>query len=299
MLELSNTRASTARMCWMRYKWRYVDGLEPAVKPVALTLGSIMHEAFDGYYKGLDAPTIHRYIEQRFDEELSKVPYPDQDNLVIAKYTALGMWDGYPFKDKSEFESIESELEVRMPLQPDVVFIGRIDGKVKKDGVYWCRELKTSSLSQRQFEERCKTSAQASGYTVALISEGIDCKGVMFDYIKKPLLQQRKTETSEEYGRRIYADYRDSKRYSLYYGRHYAYRNPYELEFWTDSMKQLANDIIVREKADMWYRNYDACFPFGGACPYTKICHTKEPDSLTLQLYYTTREQREKEGVNK
>lgn len=295
MLELSNTRASTARMCWMRYKWRYVDGLEPAVKPVALTLGAIMHEAFDGYYKGLDVPTITRYIETRFDEELSKVPYPDQDRLVIAKHTARGMWAGYPYKDKKEFESIDSEVEIRMPLQPGVVFTGRIDGKVKKDGVYWCRELKTSSLSQRQFEERCKVSSQASGYTSALIAEGVDCKGVMYDYIKKPLLQQRKTETSEQFGQRIYQDYRDTKRHGLYYGRHYAYRNQHELDAWREGMEQIAEDIYSRTNNNRWYRNYDACFPFGGACPFFKICHAPKPDSLTLQLYYTTREQREKE----
>lgn len=296
MIKFSNTRASYARGCWQKYKFRYMDGLQPRRKAIPLTLGSIEHDAFDKYYKGASNNEVVDFICKEFDNAIAELPYPDQENLREAKYIALGMWRGYPHKDLNEFESIESEVEDTVELAPGIQFNFRVDGRVKKDGRLWLREMKCTGLSQRQFEGRARTSAQATGYTWGAKQLGYDVAGVMYDCLRKPRLRKRKDETIHDFGKRIIMDYSDPKRKESYYGRHFSYRNPVELEQWKVSMIEIAKETQRKMRDDSWYRNYDQCWNFNTECPYLKICHQPKPDNLTLQLYFTTREEREKEN---
>jgi hypothetical protein len=268
----------------MKYKWKYIDNLEPAVKSTQLTLGSIMHEAFELFYKGTDDFAIVKYIDQRFDEEISKQEASDIEDLIIAKYTARGMWLAYPYKNLKDFQEVYPEEESRVPIGSYELVI-KVDGRVKKDGVWWVRELKTTSATQKQFEQRASTSAQVTGYVYGLRKKGYDIKGVMFDYIKKPLLRKNRMEDMYNYGMRIMKDYRD--RPSMYFGRIFTYRTDHDLKLYEKDMLAVAGEMEKRKQSGEWYRNQDACWNFNAECPYKKICFAEQPDALTLELYFT------------
>lgn len=288
MLEISHSRSCIARACWMKYKWHYVDGYEPLRQSPSLSLGRIMHEAFDVYYKGMPQDLVRTYIITRFNDEISQLPLPDVEDLVVARYTALGMWDNYPYKDLTEFEDMASEEDFNVTLGKlrGVRYKGRIDGRVKKNGVYWVREFKTTGLSQRQFTGRVATSDQASGYVYAQRKMGHDVKGVMYDCIRKPSLYKRIDETIHDYGKRILQDYANKSKTKGYFERHYTYRNETELRYWEDGMVELVKEIRQRCRTGSFYRNTDACWSFNSECPYKKICFQDEPDPLTLMLFF-------------
>jgi len=290
MLELSYNNGSTFRSCQKKFYWRYVEHLEPVIKLPSLTLGAVLHDGFDQFYKGMADTDVYHFIGQKFNEEISKQEVSDQEDLLVAKYIALGMWLNYPYKKLKEYDSIESEERFEVPLCEGVKLVGKVDGRIAQYGNWWVRELKTSGLSQRQFEGRCQTSAQGTGYVYGLTKMGYDIKGIMYEYIKKPILRKGVNETADEFGRRIMHDYKT--RPKLYYNRYLSYRTPTDLSNFEEDTIRLAEDIIIKLANGKFYRNLDACWTFGAVCPYEKICFTDKPDTLTVQLYFNKKEVR-------
>lgn len=284
MLELSHHSVNMMHTCPKKFYWTYLVGLEPIVRTVNLTLGTVMHEAFDLFYRGESDNGVYAHIKRRFDEEIKNTELADQESLRIAQYIALGMWLAYPAKDLSEFTKIHSEEEFKVDLLPGVQFVGRVDGRVHKQGVWWVRELKTTSLPVKQFQGRTTTSPQATGYVYGLRKLGIDIRGLVYDYIKKPLLRKGVNENVDGYGSRIVKDYKDRPKY--YYFRHYAFRTTYDLELFEADTMIVAGEIKDRVAHNRFPRNQDACWTYGSECPFAKICFVERPDPLTVQLYF-------------
>jgi hypothetical protein len=282
-MDISNNSSSVARSCWKKYYWRYEEKLTPIKQSSALTLGKAIHEAFDLFYKGLSQAEILSRLKHSFDEEIRALPPEEQEYLTISKFTALGMFAHFPYFN-TKFEEIHSEEDFKLKLMRGVNFVGRIDGLVKKDGKWWLRELKTTSQNQRQFNQRISTSSQGTAYVWAMNQLGYDVKGIMYDFIKKPLLRKRVCEDQFEFGSRIVGDYRKKK--DFYYGQIFSYRNEQELKMWYEDACSLAEEIKRKRKSKRYYRNTAACYSYNSECPYKKICFEEEPDNLMLQLYF-------------
>ena len=282
-MRISYSSTSVARQCWKKFQFKYIEGLEPITKSINLTIGAVVHEAFDLFYKGFGDKEILKHINDSFAIEIAKQEKADIEDLVIGKYTALGMWQFYPYKSLKEFQEVYSEEQVIIPIGNYELTI-KVDGRIKKDNVWWIRELKTTSYTQKQFEQRMASSAQVTGYVYGMRKKGYDVKGVMFDYIKKPILRKNKTEDMYQFGNRIMKDYQD--RPKLYYGRLYTYRSEQDLKMYEKDMLAVAEEIEKRKASGEFYRNQDACFNFNSECPYKKICFQEKPDTLTLELYF-------------
>ena len=286
MKELSYNKASIFRSCPKKFYWRYIEHLEPVLKLPSLSLGSIIHEAFDMFYKGSSDQDAYKHIAKRFDEEIGKQEASDQEDLLIGKYTAMGMWFNYPYK-LVKFDHVSSEEAFSVPLCEGWHFVGKVDGRVSQFGNWWVRELKTTSLNERQFESRCHTSAQGTGYVFGL-SKKFDIKGLLYEYIRKPILRKGIKETADYFGRRIQQDYKDRPKF--YYNNHLSYRTPVDLMNFKFDSCMLCHTIQQALDTGQYYRNMDSCWTFGSECPYLKICMSEHPDQLTLDLYYTRRE---------
>jgi len=296
MLDISISSVSTIRGCPMKYKWHYLDGYVPYKKSNQLTLGSVVHGAFDMYYNGFDTVEVLKYIKESFDAEISKASPTEVEDWWIDKYTATGMWMHYP-KDLSIFKHIEPEKEFNIPLNSEISFKGVVDGLVTdSNDRLWVRELKTTSMPFSQFERRSRTTSQGSGYVWAMRKLGYPVEGVMYDFIKKPLLKKGVKDDMHSFGYKIIADYQT--RPDFYYKRHFTYRNVEELEIFEQDLLKTANEIQFRSEHNDWCRNQDQCWNFNSECPYLKICFQRKPDPLTIQLYFTQEIKLNKGGVN-
>jgi hypothetical protein len=291
LLEISHNSTSIAKNCWKKFYWRYIEGLTPISKPVAFSLGSVIHDAFDLHYKGFPTNEVTEYINKTFDELIANVSPDEAENLVVAKYTALGMWMNYPTKDLNEFTDVQAEKSFEVLLSPGVMLVGRVDGLLTYKDRRWIRELKTTGMHFSQFERRSRISSQATTYVYAMNKLGEDVAGVIYDYIKKPLLRKNMKEDMHDFGRRIMRDYRE--RPGIYYRRHLVYRNPVELEQFEYDLKNVVKDIQRKKRYGGFYRSSDSCFNYNVECPYFKICHQDKPDPLTVKLYYNKKEAKE------
>jgi hypothetical protein len=305
MLELSNNKASMARACWAKYKFYAIDGLKPIRRERALTLGEVVHSAFDQLYSGKKPNTILSNISDSYDTMIKLAEQSEMEDLIIDKLTALGMVEFYPLA-LSNFESMESEVEFNVPLGWGLKLIGRIDGKVKQSGKRWVREIKTTSVSLKQFEGRARCSYQASGYKFAAEKSGEKYEGVMFDYLRKPKLYKRDTDNAESFGKRIYEDYSktrtDEAKRNSYFGRVYVYRNDYEMECFLGDMRSIGKEIRRRTNlyskgkpcSDCFPRNPDACFLFNRPCEYAVICWKKDVPRDLVEAYFVRRSDEKK-----
>lgn len=288
MLEVSHNSMSIAKACWRKYYWNYKEGLRPIRQSSALTLGSTIHAAFDMFYKGFPANEVSQFIATSFDDQIADASQNDVEDLVISRYTALGMFGYFPTKDLNDFDKIESEREFIVPVSNGVKLVGKVDGLLTKDDGKWVRELKTTGLHFPQFEKKSRISTQASAYVWAMREQGEDVHGIIYDYIKKPLLRKGVNEDMNEFGKRIMKDYRE--RPGMYYRRHYVYRSPENLKLFHEDMLSLVKDVKSKKIKEDFYRSTDQCYNFNSECPYYKICHTEEPDPLTVKLYFTKQE---------
>lgn len=296
MLEISHHSTSIARGCWKKFYWYYIQKIKPRKRKSSLFLGTTIHKAFELYYSGATNSDVINYITDIYSEEIAKSELVDQENLIIDKYTALGMWSFYPYKDLNEFEEVitEKEFSVLLGKKRGVRFVGRVDGIVKRRGLWWVREIKTTGLALRQFTGRCNTSSQATGYVYGMKKLGYDIQGVMYDTIKRPMLRKRVTESGEDFGKRIMSDYLgDSKmpeNERKAFLRHFEYRSQTQLSNWVEDQSNFIDDLRYKLKHNNWYRDLDNCWKYNSLCDYDKICGEDEPDSLTLQLYYDKEE---------
>ncbi len=289
-MELSYSNASVYRSCPKKYYWKYVRKLIPVAKAPALSLGGILHEGFDMFYKGASDREVYDSIKLAYEMEMQKEEVADQEYVLINKYTALGMWLNYPYKNLKEFDKIFSEEAFDVPLCDNVTLVGKVDGRLSWQGNCWVRELKTTGLSKRQFEGRCQMAGQGTGYVYGLKKKGYDVKGILYEYIKKPYLQKGVKENAETFGHRIMVDYKN--RPNFYYCRHLSYRTPQDLDNFELDMTALANDILDKVTRNVFYRNVDQCWNYNTECEYAKICFAKDPDPLTLELYFVRKEEK-------
>jgi len=274
------------RSCPKKYWWRYLEELTPYKKSTALTLGSMVHNAFDMYYTGSSIDDVTEHIRKVSDEQIASADPQIAEDLVVAKYTALAMWTNCP-KDLSMFDDIQPELYIETKFDRGVKQVLRVDGIVKIDGKFWIRELKTTGLAFSQFEKRCEVSSQCSTYTSAVRKHGIPVYGVIYDFIKKPMLRRHVRESKEDFGRRISKDYQ--VRPDFYYKRHYSYRSQEHLDLFEEDLRDTVRDIKSRRRKNSkvgWNRNTDGCWNFNSPCPYMPICFQKNPDEQTIKLFF-------------
>ena len=287
-MNVSNNSIAIASSCWKKWYWRYVERLEPKLKPINLTLGSVMHEAFDRFYKGTSKVDVLVFIVKSFDDELAQCSVNDAENMAIAKWTAVGMWSHYPHS-LSEFEAVDTEIDFNVPLgrMRGVRLFGRVDKRFKHRGVWWLGEFKTTSNTSL-FVKSLDTARQATTYTYAAIKSGIEVEGVLYDLIRKPALRRRVEETVEDFGKRIIVDYRD--RPNEYYSRHYAYRNRVQLQQFEDDTASIAREMRTRTRKNDFPRNVDSCWNYNRECDFKKICFKGKHEPTMSMCYQQKKE---------
>jgi hypothetical protein len=291
MLEISNSSLSTYQTCQKKWAWQYVDGLKPRYKSSALTLGEIMHKAFDRYYKSMSIDAITKFINDTYKEEMANCGPEDQEQIYLDGKTALGMFLNFPF-DQMKFEEMHSEEEFNVPLDKNITFTGRVDGKVKREGKWWIREVKTTSESTQMFEKRAAISSQATGYVYGIEArDSVDIQGIIYDYIRKPKLYKRMDECTEEFGHRIYLDYCNIAKKKSYFGRYPTYRTPKDIERWKTDALKTAEEIQSSMTGNKYPRNTNACYAYNTECPYLKICMSEHVDPMIVELFYDKKEE--------
>jgi len=88
---------TTALLCPMKYHWSKT--LVPHNKE---SLRKIIYSAFSMFQRGFTKDECSSFIANTFAAKISAAPEPDQEDLIVKKWTALGLWTNFPFDRKEE-----------------------------------------------------------------------------------------------------------------------------------------------------------------------------------------------------
>ena len=285
------------RLCPRKYKFRYVDGLVPKKKDSALMKGKVVHEAFERYFNGTTLEGVLKGILDTFGKALSTCTEEEEEDLILAKYTAYGMIENYPFKDVV-FEEImpEKKFDIRILPMRGARYVGVVDGLVRNHGTWWIREVKTTGSGFGQAERRAGVSSQGTGYIYGISQqEKIPVSGLLYDFISTSRLKKRVSDDATSFGERILEDFRSHMtdpttgkklRDSRMYRRYWTYRSPYHLKEFEKDLVKTVQAIRRAKNHNDFVRNTESCYYYNTECPYMKICYLDRLDQEMLNAFY-------------
>ena len=293
---LTNSALSAFRRCPRLYLHRYVQGLRPLIAAdAALNFGTLFHKGLERFWDP------EEYDDRALDAALGVFADLDAHERAYAGelmrgYEARWAEDGLvpvaveqkflaPIIDPVTGKQVEGWL-----------LAGKVDAIVKDSmrGRHLFMEHKTAGVDispGSAYWLRLRMDTQVGFYTEGMKSLGYEDATCMYDVIRKPdldpyqktpeeKLRRRKDgapyanqrlmdETAWEYRGRIQAAIAaDPERY-------YQRAEVVRLESEQDAMMRDAVDYIAMiQKAEQWGypRNPDACFAYGRACDYFRIC---------------------------
>lgn len=156
---------------------------------------------------------------------------------------------------------------------------GKIDKIVKINGDVWIPDHKTTSrMPDRDF---LKLSPQGDTYILALKEKGIEAKGIIWDYIRKPSIRMTQKETPETFKTRLIADIESRPDF---------YFTQFQVQRWDCDIAQTQADIWQAHKTLMtchrdaiWPRYTCACNNMYGTCQFLGLC--ADDNELTRQAF--------------
>lgn len=210
------------------------------------------------------------------------------DLLLINTVHALATgYKSYYEEWLSNIEVQSIELSFSVPLRnprTDCVstaaeLAGKIDKIVKINGDCWIPDHKTTSrMPNRDF---LKLSPQGDTYILALKEKGIEAKGIIWDYVRKPSIKQTQKETPEQYIERLRADI--AERPSFYFVQFQVQRWDADIAATQADIWQCHKTLMACHRDNIWPRYTCACNNMYGTCQFLTLC--AEDNELTRQAF--------------
>lgn len=305
-INMSASSIGTFMSCRRKYYFQYVEGLQPLVRAVPLSFGSAVHAGLEHVFKTLDCShgSIKRAVEGSYSvDELNESGVEP----LVAVETVHAFVNSVDW-GRWQFWKVEPWFEVM--LGHGRRLRGRFDGIVQIDGSLFILEHKT--VSGAVTEKRLSHllwDQQASLYVASAWKQGLDVKGILYNFLPKPTISQATAtpehkrkykkdgtlyancrefdETNEEYIERV-REWYASRSVPEYFRQHIVTRNEAQVEAMVDNVKRIASDIRRAESQGDWYMNPQACQVL--SCPYASVCLEDTPEAR--EANFTAREMR-------
>ncbi len=217
MIELSATRITTYMDCPLKYRFRYVERIEPEAIAPALAFGSCFHRAVKYFHTRLmqgDTPDI-RDIEIAFIDEweaAQTVPIAwNGETPLMLERQGLEMLAAYvnAFDDTTPAQAVESEFRAPVvnltsgEVLADIVLVGIID---RLDGEASPVELKTASKTWSQHMADSSLQMTLYSYYAALTTQKplINGRFEIVTKCKSPKVQTFRTQRAPHHFDQLY-----------------------------------------------------------------------------------------------
>jgi hypothetical protein len=274
----SVSRLKLFHECRRKAWWHYETGIEPIGRDeTPLYLGGLVHECLEAFYLGRP---INDLI---VGKTLAADAGDEQASLVRAH--ASGMMAGYVARYVSEpwtIVALEQDFRVHVPgTLADLG--GRIDGLVSPTpGMVDLLEHKTAATVDRNYLEKLWSDLQILAYCWAQRRAGVHVSGIAYNVLRKPSIRLRRDETWEDYGVRC-AEW--CKATPDAYTRMHLIFTDTQIQAVEDDLRTAIRDWEQARRSNRWPRNRDACWKWGRACPFYRLCESGDDPRILRDLY--------------
>jgi len=189
MTVYSHSRISTFEQCKLKFKFKYIDKLEPEIKAtVEMFMGSRVHDALERLYKDLKhqkKPTKMELInflenewKKQWDDDILIVrkEYTQQNYLDMAKKFVSEYYDYYEPFDQATTIGTEVHIQIKLDKEGKYLVQGYIDRLDSKGDVYEIHDYKTAS--NLPLQEYLDDDRQLALYAIAIKEQYREAKDV-------------------------------------------------------------------------------------------------------------------------
>jgi len=248
------------------------------------------------YVNDLQKPLIEKATNQEQIDELEtsaiitqsmlmgyETRFLKKDKINVTKYNEQGGIDGF---DEIDIQQIDPEYRVEIPWKIGnyhFTYVNRLDGKVITINEPWILELKSTTLIDENLLKKLNTNFQINSYWFSMFfKEQEEIAGVLYRYIRKPSIKQKKDETLEKFRIKLSKDY--EQRPEFYFYEESLYFNQVLIKTFIKDLNRYFEDLTRCYVTQQWPKRGTSCDANFGLCEYLKYC--SQPTEETLRTYY-------------
>lgn len=294
--------------CPFKYYIKNVMGYRPRGIKKALNIGDIFAQCVYFLHKGedlakcmlyvndLQKPLIERATNQEQINELEtsaivvqsmlmgyETRFLNKNEIKVTKYNQQGGIDGF---DEIIIQKIIPEYKLEIPWTVGNYhfnYVNRLDGKIITDDSLWILEIKSTTLIDGDLLQKLNTNFQINSYWFSMLyNEQQEIDGVLYRYIRKPSIKQKKDESLEKFRIRLSKDY--NERPEFYFHEESLYFDQLQIKNFTKDMNIHFEELTRAYVTQNWVKRGTACDSNFGLCPYLKYCSKSTQE--TLDTYY-------------
>ena len=222
---LTFSEMKTWKDCRQKHQFGYDQRLTSLSEPKYLRRGRVVHKYIDLMYQRvktgeLSIAELEGLIRVEWEQVVLKAfPSLRGDEGKAELSVIVGMVVGYyhAYFVNEAFDGIATEREGVASID-GYPYAFKADAIVKLDGKYWIHEIKTVSAWGDAERRLLNIDEQITHYcALAQLRYGRTFMGAIRTWAKTPGIKQTKSETIDDYCRRVVSDY--SERPDFYFGR--------------------------------------------------------------------------------
>ena len=304
MLKIHQHDVSNFMSCRRLFYLSFVLGYEPAVIRKYLNIGDLFARCTYWLHKGEDIGYCMALVDAEQEKIQAQAKSQEQINALETNVQIVqSMLFGYEHHFMSHrdpralplIREIKPEYAIEIPISDQIIYVCRLDGRIvdiyMKD---WILELKTSQ-EQATLVKILPLNFQINSYWWALNRKTESpVSGVVYRFVRKPSIKQKKDASLDEYRQRLMKDYVD--RPDFYFGEQQLSFDQTVLNTFEKNLMQIFNDIVECFHTNTWTYNGNHCNNNWGLCPYLDFC--KNPTPETLETFYIKTDETQELDIN-
>jgi len=256
------SRLQLFQTCEQKYKWKYVDDLEPRWDGVPKPLGTAFHVGVAAMYSGRSRAEAQVEALAVYLEAIPLEAHDDKQRQQITKgeLQLRAMLEQYPYVPERLEDIVAIEKDMEWEVVPGKSLMFRADRLIRVNGRLWLHDTKTTGLDVEVMVKVQRLRTQYVGYAAgveAILGEKL--AGVMLDVVHKPEVYFKKTgefSSMKEPG----------------YLREPIHKTEEQLEEFKKWFSVLTGRVEDAKFEGEWLKNTDACLSFNRTCPYLQMC---------------------------
>lgn len=253
-----------AQDCPFKYMLRYVHGLVPNKREMALEFGKTTHEMCDKMFGGAsleDAKKVFEAFEDNYDEDgvtLLDEKRTKQVGLILTQ----GYYEQYSNQPFDEVSFVEKYMEIDFP---SFKYGGRIDKIIKwMFGTCPVDHKTTTSYLQDYFRDVDKKH-QFTGYIDICRQSYEGVSSLLVDAIYVPKLLKTKPPRME-------------------FDRKLTERSEFQIQLWRKWVVKTVENIQRAMESGYWQKFDNCCTSWNRLCPYKGLCDLEMSDEEIVAI---------------
>ena len=284
MIVESNSSMNTAMDCARKYFYKYIKRIDEGQFSESRELGSLIHHYMAAANGKADQKSAVATLKELFPNNHDDI---DRMSDLASRVTLIhrNYWDRESGTLSNEMLSfIDVETEWEYPVINDM-YVGVRDGCVRhksyKGDFYY--EIKTTGERDiNSYIHNLENSSQVDSNLLSLRQEGKEPVGALYDIIRRPMIRQKKSETTEEFWERWIDEYVNEP--TKFFIRVIIMRNDAALEIADKEIAAKFQLIHHNREQGIHPRNTSTCMKWGRLCSYFNMCMDPRGEELAQTM---------------